>query len=193
MGLTRLREKMRDVALSVARYIVPISPNILTLSGVIFSILTPIVTWISRNSLLAGMLASISFLMDALDGSVARLRSEEGKSGAFLDSVADRVSDAAVISAFYFLGYSFLLVYMIAILSLIISYIRARAESLGITDIKEVGFMTREFRSISFIVVFIAHHFLGTDITSYFLMLLLLVLGITAIQRWIYTYRMLRS
>lgn len=193
MGLTYLRERLRDVSLRVARYVAPVNPNTLTLSGLILSILTPVVAWMSRNSLLAGVLASISFLMDALDGSVARLRGEASKSGAFLDSVVDRVSDAAIISAFYFLGCDFLLVYVITVLSLTVSYIRARAESLGVTGIKEIGFMTREFRSISFIVVFLVHHFLGAHITNYVLTLLLLILGVTALQRWVYTYRALRS
>jgi len=193
MRVTYLRERLRDIASKVARYVAVVDPNALTLLGLLLSVLTPVVAWTSRSSLLAGVIASVAFLMDALDGSVARLRGKASKSGAFLDSVVDRVSDVAIISAFYFLGCNFLLVYAAAVSSLIISYVRARAESLGVAGIDEVGFMTREFRSIGFIAVFLVYHFLGVGAASYTLMLLLLVLMVTAVQRWIYAYRALRD
>jgi hypothetical protein len=76
--------------------------------------------------------------IDALDGALARATGRKSRFGAFLDSTLDRVSDAAVIlglTAHYlrreaYVPVALLLVSLVA--SLLVSYVRARAEDAGV-------------------------------------------------------------
>jgi CDP-diacylglycerol--glycerol-3-phosphate 3-phosphatidyltransferase len=78
-------------------------------------------------------------LTDVLDGSVAKAAGTAGPRGAFFDSVADRVSDALLLGgvAWYFVGahsgHTILLPVAVLAASFIVSYERAKAESLGFT------------------------------------------------------------
>ncbi len=84
---------------------------------------------------------------DALDGAVARANGREGPFGAFLDSTLDRLSDAALIVGLtgHYLQQGALLevgLLLVALVSaLMVSYTRARAESLGFPC--KVGLLTR--------------------------------------------------
>jgi CDP-diacylglycerol--glycerol-3-phosphate 3-phosphatidyltransferase len=56
---------------------------------------------ITGDWLVAGILLTLAGLSDVFDGSVARQRGEEKRSGAFMDSVLDRVSDAILFSCLF--------------------------------------------------------------------------------------------
>lgn len=85
---------------------------------------------------------------DIFDGELARKTGKMTKTGAFLDSNLDRLSDAILILGLIYSGFlNFLLGYIIMFLIIMISYIRARAENEGI-DMKGVGFMERAERLI---------------------------------------------
>jgi CDP-diacylglycerol--glycerol-3-phosphate 3-phosphatidyltransferase len=85
--------------------------------------------------------------VDALDGTMARLRGEPSEFGAFVDSVTDRYSELVIFGGllFYFsqqgdwLGA--LVTYIAAGGSVLVSYVRARASSLGYDT--KVGILTR--------------------------------------------------
>ncbi|NJN43727.1 MAG: CDP-alcohol phosphatidyltransferase family protein [Anaerolineae bacterium] len=85
--------------------------------------------------------------MDALDGTMARLRGESSQWGAFVDSTVDRYSELFVFGAliFYFGSQGdvvgAILAFLAASGSVLVSYVRARAQSLGF-DIK-VGLLSR--------------------------------------------------
>jgi CDP-diacylglycerol---glycerol-3-phosphate 3-phosphatidyltransferase len=84
-----------------------------------------------------GAVSLLSGLPDMLDGAVAKASGRVSRRGAFLDSVVDRLSDAAVLSGVIWLALVRDLVAMAMLaavvlgLSLVVSYIKARAESLG--------------------------------------------------------------
>src|SRR4029453_16284055 len=86
---------------------------------------------------LGGAVSLLSGLPDMLDGAVAQASGRVSRKGAFLDSVVDRLSDAAVLSGVIWfalvrdLGVMAMLAAVVLGLSLIVSYIKARAESLG--------------------------------------------------------------
>jgi CDP-diacylglycerol---glycerol-3-phosphate 3-phosphatidyltransferase len=86
---------------------------------------------------LGGAVSLLSGLPDMLDGAVAKASGRVSRKGAFLDSVVDRLSDAAVLSGVIWfalvrdLGVMAMLAAVVLGLSLIVSYIKARAESLG--------------------------------------------------------------
>jgi CDP-diacylglycerol--glycerol-3-phosphate 3-phosphatidyltransferase len=85
--------------------------------------------------LLPGLLLMPAGLLDILDGAVARLRGEESRFGAFLDSVLDRVSDLILFGCLYWslhgqgerLEAALALATMVVALS--VSHIRAEAEA----------------------------------------------------------------
>jgi CDP-diacylglycerol--glycerol-3-phosphate 3-phosphatidyltransferase len=85
--------------------------------------------------------------IDALDGTMARLRGMDDKFGAFVDSVSDRYSELVIFGGLLYYYASLgdwvgaLLVYLAAAGSVLVSYIRARGQSLG-WDTK-VGILTR--------------------------------------------------
>ena len=149
----KAREALKGVSDWTGRSLsrIGFTANLLTGLGIALSALA---TWrIARGAFLSGglILAAGGFL-DFCDGAVARVRGTASWFGAFLDSVADRVSDALVFSAFlwfFFRGGEEL----VAIAALaayaggqLTSYIRAKAESLGY-DCK-VGILERAERLI---------------------------------------------
>jgi CDP-diacylglycerol---glycerol-3-phosphate 3-phosphatidyltransferase len=91
------------------------------------------------NWLVAGLLLIVGSLLDVFDGSVARHRGEEKRSGAFMDSVLDRVSDMILFSCLFWnlAAQGEMVQAGLALLTLIVSLgvsqIRAEAEAVGIS------------------------------------------------------------
>ncbi|MEM1032239.1 MAG: GtrA family protein [Myxococcota bacterium] len=97
----------------------------------------------------AGWLYLGAGMGDVLDGRIAREAGTAGPRGAALDSVLDRYADAAVLAGLaYYLRAEWTMVLAIVALvgSLLVSYVRARGEGLGV-DVK-VGFMQRPERVV---------------------------------------------
>ena len=96
------------------------------------------------KSATAGILLLLSGILDTLDGTIARLGERSSKFGAVLDSSLDRY-----VEMFVFLGITyhfkdspmFFWSFLAIIGSMMVSYVRARAQSLGVQ--KNVGFMQR--------------------------------------------------
>jgi CDP-diacylglycerol--glycerol-3-phosphate 3-phosphatidyltransferase len=97
--------------------------------------------------LIGGVLVLVMGIVDALDGTMARLRGERSDFGAFVDSVTDRYSELLIFGGMlvYYLLHDNLwmavLTFTAAAGSVLISYVRARAESLGFQA--RVGLLTR--------------------------------------------------
>jgi CDP-diacylglycerol--glycerol-3-phosphate 3-phosphatidyltransferase len=127
-------------------------------------------------------------LPDALDGAVAKASGTAGPRGAFFDSVADRVSDALLLGgvAWYLAdtsgGLAPLLPMAVLAASLIISYERAKAESLGFNA--KGGVMERAERIV---VLGLGLLFEALLVPVLWLMLALTVL--TAVQRFVKVWR----
>lgn len=79
----------------------------------------------------------VSGMTDVLDGAVAKSGGTSGPRGSFFDSVADRVSDGVVLggAAWFLAGGDdprlSVLAFAVAVLSLLVSYERSKAEALG--------------------------------------------------------------
>ena len=85
-------------------------------------------------SLGGGILLIISGFFDLVDGNVARFTGKTSKRGSFIDSTYDKVSESVVYIGIAVGTIASPLTCIIAIsLSLLVSYVRARAESLGVT------------------------------------------------------------
>lgn len=121
-------------------------PNTMTLAGLVGNTIGAILlstgemTW-------GGILILLMGPVDALDGAMARLRGMAGSFGAFVDSVTDRYSELVIFGGllYYYAQngdtVSLLAVFAAAAGSVLVSYIRARGQSLG-WDTK-VGILTR--------------------------------------------------
>jgi phosphatidylinositol phosphate synthase len=128
-----------------------------------------------------GAVSLLSGLPDMLDGAVAKASGHASRRGAFLDSVADRLSDAAVLSGVVLLSaehqqaQAAVLAALVLALSLVVSYVKARAESLGYTC--NVGIAERPERVIVLGVALLAGHVVAG------LWVLLAATSITVVQR----------
>jgi CDP-diacylglycerol--glycerol-3-phosphate 3-phosphatidyltransferase len=126
-----------------------LTPNAVTLLGL--AVAGGSAYLLSIGNLWAGgVVLLFSGIFDLFDGALARLTGRVTKFGAFLDSMIDRVSEAVVLLGllvFYIHRASTegtVLVYLALVGSIMVSYLRARAEGLGIEC--KVGIMTRPER-----------------------------------------------
>ena len=142
---------------------VGLGPNAVTLLGLAIAGVSAY--FIAVGNLLAGgavLLASGVF--DMLDGALARSTGKATRFGALLDSVVDRLSEALVLLGLL-LHYTqrgpewgTALVYAALVGSLMVSYLRARSEGLGIEC--KVGLMQRPERVVALGVGLIVGHWL---------------------------------
>src|ERR1043165_8849190 len=135
-----------------------INPNVLTFLGLLMNIGCGVLFGYGMF-FKAGLLMILANIFDMFDGQVARLRGRVTRFGAFFDSVIDRYSDVIVfvgIMVFYARSterHSTLLVALTGLAlvgSVMISYSRARAESLDIAC--KVGFLERPERVVLLII-----------------------------------------
>jgi CDP-diacylglycerol--glycerol-3-phosphate 3-phosphatidyltransferase len=123
-----------------------IHPNTITLFGMLLQVGVGVVFGLGHLTL-GGWLLLVISPVDALDGLLARTLGKQSRFGAFLDSTFDRISDSALIlglTAHYIqrgnlLNVALLLVALVA--SIMVSYVRARAEALGF--VCKGGLLTR--------------------------------------------------
>jgi len=166
LTLTDLARKwMRWLLEPLARLInrTGISPNLLTVMGFVLTVGVAYVL-ATGHLQIGGVLLAVAGLFDALDGTLARLAGKRSRFGAFLDSTVDRFSEAVI-----FMGLlvhytqhggrqeSFL-IYATLVGSLMVSYARARAESIGIEC--KGGILTRFERAVVLVVGLILNQML---------------------------------
>ena len=119
----------------------------------------------SRGKFFLGVVITLIFVLsDALDGTMARLSDTGSKWGALLDSTLDRITDAAVLGSLaYWLSQTNDRLLPVVLTALVcgnlVSYIKARAESLGIEC--NGGFAERTERLV---ITFIALTLAGLSI-----------------------------
>lgn len=123
-----------------------LTPNMMTMLGLAGNAVGAY--FLARGEMLTGgLLVLIMTPIDALDGTMARLRGESGDFGAFVDSVSDRYSELIIYGGllYYFLDrgepFGGMLVFGAAAGSVLVSYVKARAEGLGYQA--KVGLLTR--------------------------------------------------
>lgn len=115
-----------------------VSPDAVTVAGTV-GVLAG--AWLATQGWLvaAVVVVTLSALTDVIDGSMARMRGTVSRFGALLDSTMDRVADGAVFAAVaYWLAVhddwpSFVAALVCLVVGQVVSYVKARAESLGMT------------------------------------------------------------
>jgi CDP-diacylglycerol--glycerol-3-phosphate 3-phosphatidyltransferase len=172
-----------------------LKPNTLTWCALAISLIAA-ATIATNHPIIAGFLVLISGLFDILDGALARSTNQATRFGALLDSTFDRISDAILLLGllvFYIPSggtMEIVLVFLALIASFLTSYIRARAEGIGINC--PVGLFTRTER-----VIILALGLLFSPLYSYSIiiaLLLMIVFGfVTVVQRLIYVWQQAKS
>ena len=163
-------------------------PNHLTVMGLVVS-LGAAAAFIIGHVRLGGCLVLLAGLFDFCDGSLARASGQVTPFGGFLDSVIDRYSDLVVLLGIVvlFAGMPNMrgaVAAMAALVgSLMVSYTKARAESIGVTC--NVGMMERPER----LICLIAGALLGLMEPA--LWVLAILANLTALQRIVFTRRLL--
>ncbi len=128
-----------------------VSPNTITWLGFLITVVGAVFTAYGYL-LVSGLIVILAGLFDTLDGALARQTNRITRFGGALDSILDRLSEAVIlfgIMVFFFRTknepvMSVLLANMTLIGSYMVSYVRARAEGLGVKC--EVGISTRPER-----------------------------------------------
>ena len=139
-----------------------ISPNVLTFMGLLINVVAGVLFGYANPDnqaamfRFAGLVVFGAGFFDLVDGRVARASNQVTRFGAFFDSVLDRYSDAALffgllvyyarINRFFYV----VLAALVMISCIMVSYTRARAESLIGTC--KVGFMERPERLVLIII-----------------------------------------
>ena len=134
----------------------------------IFAILSFISLGFFRNLLLFSIFVFTTGIFDGVDGAIARLKDKSTKTGAFLDSTMDRVSEFIIFLGLllYCWNESIVLIDMKLIVmislfsSLMISYSRARAENFFKGDF-DVGLMARSERLFYLVITSIIAYFIS--------------------------------
>jgi CDP-diacylglycerol--glycerol-3-phosphate 3-phosphatidyltransferase len=187
MFTTRFEAWVRRQAEALMKAIgrVPVTPNQVTVIGVSLTFVAAILVAFGHLRW-AGVVLIIAGTMDILDGALARSTQASYPYGAFLDSTLDRYSEGAIYLglAAYFVSVGgplqrWLVLATLAALagSFLVSYVRARAQSLGFTC--ETGLFARPER----VVVTVVGLIFGGVVLYSVVFLLAIITNITALQR----------
>lgn len=177
-----LRLRFKGVLDPVAIFLnhLGVYPNTVTIFGLLGNTVGAALIAMGNVSL-GGLLVLLMGPIDALDGTMARLRGESSRFGAFVDSVTDRYSELVILLGLlvYYLRLDDWLacglVYLAAAGSVLVSYVKARAEAVGF-EVK-IGVLTRVERYL----VLAPFLLIGKPIIA--LWILAVLANFTAVQR----------
>ncbi len=170
-----------------------ITPNMISTLGFAGNVLAGALA-AGGHFLAAGIVMLAASALDLLDGALARKTNTVTKFGAVFDSVLDRLSEAAVLAGLLFhytqaggRTQEILLIYAAVVGSILVSYVRARAEGIGIA-LRE-GLFTRAERVLLLGIALIVSH----GAVPVALWILAVLSNLTAAQRVFVVWQKLRE
>ncbi len=197
--LNKLRGVLQPIIESLAKSFVSLgfSANFWTLmtllasitSALLYSAAAPSIglTWFNAT-ILGGIVLLISGFLDVIDGAVARVTKHSSKKGSFLDSSFDKISEVAIFLGLAASNLAEPILCMVALsLSVLVSYIRARAESLGV-ELQGIGIGERAERLL---IVAIIGMIPIQGAMQWAVNIVSIIAGVTLVQRMITTYKKL--
>jgi len=203
---SKFREKTSHIIFPLAHKIASwgITANFVTISGFLINVSAGICFGFG-HTVWAGILMFLGSSFDMMDGAVARVRIIKNSSGALLDSVMDRYSETAVLLGAIIFFYMANNIYGVALTlcalegSILVSYVRARAEGLGIEC--KVGLMQRPERVTFLVIGLIAHGVVfkwvnpteANIIITSVIGILAVMANVTALHRLIYSFKQLKK
>ncbi len=157
----RVRRVFKGLVWAIARPLARAGarPNTITYLCLLFSLIAALGLKLTGSAIFFGIFVFLSGLFDGVDGAVARERDIASDAGAFTDSVIDKISEVLILSAIAveystttFFGLPVTWWVIIAITGwMLTSYTRARATSLGVTDL-DIGLGGRSERLFTLVV-----------------------------------------
>lgn len=196
--LNRFREKLIPITTLIGNSFgsLGLSPTFWSIIGFAFTILSSIFFGLTNflnqqgiefpSQIFASILLLISGFFDIVDGSVARVMKKSTTKGAFLDSNFDKVSEALIFIGIAIGGLSNPILAMIALsTSILVSYLRARAESLGI-ELKGVGIGERAERLL---ILSICGFIPISESIQWGVIIIILISGFSFLQRFRYVLK----
>jgi phosphatidylinositol phosphate synthase len=145
-GAADMREEVRNRLIESR-----LTPNAISLTGFVGNVIAAVLVT-QRYFFLAGIAFILGSICDTLDGRYSRMSGKGTPFGAFLDSTLDRLEEGIVLTAVaaYFsdIGNDFAVAAVVwtVLMSLMVSYTRARAEALGVEN--KGGIATRPVRVV---------------------------------------------
>ncbi len=195
----RLRFIFRPVINLIAKALskIGITPNLATILMLCCAVLSFIALVFFQNLLIFGLLVFITGIMDGCDGAIARLTNKSSAFGGFFDSIMDRISEFVIFLAL--LVYTWdqflwilidvkLIIFITFLASLMISYMRARAENFFKKEMNkgefDLGLMARSERLFYIFITSIVCFYINAFYNEALFLFMWLVLG-TAFFRFI--------
>ena len=166
-----------------------ISPNGWSCIGLAFAFASAFIYGMNMEFalIIGGVVLLVAGFFDIVDGQVARVSQKITKTGGFLDSVFDKIAEVAIFFGILVGGFAEpYLVFLAISLSLLVSFTRSRAESLGV-KLQGIGIGERAERLLVIAIIGII------GFMEYAIIIVIIIAGITFIQRTIVTARALRE
>ena len=196
--LNNLRDSLKPTLEKLGRGFAKtgLPPNFWTSLGLIFAFSSAIAYGLNFEFalIIGGILLLVSGFFDIIDGQVARVTQKISKKGGFLDSIFDKVAEVAIFLGILVGGYAEpYLVFLAITLSLLVSYTRSRAESIGVS-LQGVGIGERAERLLVIAILGIVGGIIAEkDFMEFAVIIVIIISAITFIQRVIVTAKNLRD
>ncbi len=192
--LNKLRASLTSTLEIITTPLQSLPPDLITLLGLLASLAAAYfyLQATSLSILVGAFLLVISGYLDVADGFIAKKKNLTTKFGALLDSVTDRYADAAIIAALILSHLVEPVVGIVALIGfLLVSYVRARAASLGV-EMATIGFAERAERLIILIAASLIAGTIGPlGVMDLAVIILAVLTHFTVLQRMFYAYRRL--
>ena len=189
--LNNLRGTLRPVLEKVGKGFAAtgLSPNFWTVVGLVIALSAAVVygMGVEFGLIIGGILLLVSGFFDMVDGQVARVTGKTSKKGEYLDSMFDKISEVAIFLGILVGGYAEPYVVLLAItLSLLVSYARAKSDLINI-KLQGIGIGERAERLLVIAIVGII------GFMDYAVIIVIIIAGITLIQRMIFTTKNIKE
>ena len=185
--LNNLRDTLRPVLEKIGKGFAStgLSANFWTGIGLVFAFASALTygLGIEYGLIIGGVLLLVSGFFDIVDGQVALVKGTTSKKGGYLDSMFDKIAETAIFLGILIGGYVEPYLVLLAItLSLLVSYARAKSDSLNI-KLQGVGIGERAERLLVIAVIGIIG-FMGIAV-----LIVVIIAAITLIQRMVVTVK----
>ena len=196
--LNKLRDSLKPTLEKLGRGFAKtgLSPNFWTSLGLVLAFSSAIIYGLNLEFalIIGGILLLVSGFFDIVDGQVARVTQKITKKGGFFDSIFDKAAEVAIFLGILVGGYAEpYLVFLAITLSLLVSYVRSRAESLGV-NLQGVGIGERAERLLVIAILGIVGGVIAEkDFMEFAVIIVIIISAITFVQRIIVTAKNLRD
>ena len=189
--LNNLRESLRPALEKMGRGFAAtgLSANFWTFVGLGFALVAAVIygMGVEFGLIIGGVLLLVSGFFDMVDGQVARVTGKSSKKGEYLDSMFDKISEVAIFLGILIGGYAEPYIVLLAItLSLLVSYARAKSDLINI-KLQGIGIGERAERLLVIAIIGIV------GFMEYAVLIVIVIAGITLIQRMIFTTKNIKE